>query len=395
MTSPSTPSTEITRAAPAPLMQQTARDAARITEALEAAASQCHLVSPATSCGTLPEGCAVALSTVRVDVAETYPIAGGDGDSAGSAKVGLSKTALDRIASAAGVSWDPERSHRLDDGRDPRYCAFLAVGTLRHFDGREVVIQGTKEMDLREGSAQVEALMERYRAKLKRWEASGKRGYPPRDPSAQIREMRLHILGHAETKARLRAIRALGIRTSYSTQELAKPFVVARLMFTGETADPELRREFARMQATALLAGARALYGDAAMARDSVPQFRPAPAPALGRGQVDDDDEGAPSPAAQPAPEPQPAPAAAPAQATPPQPTEAAHDETQRAASGFLMPGGPYKGKPLEEADDRALTYWTGRLEEALTNGTARHPAEDRELLEAMRGEQARRSALP
>jgi hypothetical protein len=397
MTSTST-SAEITRAAPAPLMQQTTRDAVRITEALEAAASQCHLVSPAMSCGALPEGCAVALSTVRIDVAaETYPISGGDGESASSAKVGLSKTGLDKIAAAAGISWDPERSHRLDDGRDPRYCSFVACGSYRHFDGREIVLQGTKEMDLRDGSAQVEALHERYRAKLKRWEASGKRGYPPKAPDAQIREMRLHILGHAETKARLRAIRALGIRTSYTTQELAKPFVVARLMFSGQTDDPELRRTFAVMQAQAMLASSRALYGDAAIARASaVPQFRPAPAPALGRGQLDDDDEGAPSPAAETALEAQPAPAAAPAEAAPPQPTEAAHDEKPRAAtaSGFLVPGGHFGGKPIEEADDRSLTYWAGRLEEALANGTARHPDKDRALVEAMRAElQARRSA--
>jgi hypothetical protein len=40
----------------------------------------------------------------------------------------------------------------------------LAVGTVRHFDGSEKTIQGTKEVDLRDGSPQVEALWSRYRS---------------------------------------------------------------------------------------------------------------------------------------------------------------------------------------------------------------------------------------
>lgn len=54
-------------------------------------------------------------------------------------------------------------------------------------------------MDLRDGSPQIEALYAR---------AQGGR----KDPTNQIREMRLHIMAHAESKARLRAIRSIGVR---------------------------------------------------------------------------------------------------------------------------------------------------------------------------------------
>lgn len=252
--------------------------AAEIAAALTEAEKQFHLVSPATQCGGLPEGCEVVISMVSVDgrigndgkplSADIYPV--------GMGKFGLSKAPLDRIAGAAGVDWDPVLTRRLDDARDPFYCAFQAVGYVRSFDGTRRTITGTKEMDLRDGSPQCEALASRKR------DGSG-------DASKQIREMRLHILGHAESKAKLRAVRSLGLQTSYKPEELSRPFAVARLMFTGRTADPELRREFARMNADAMISGTRALYGAPALPA-------PVPAPARSAVAVDEDDYYPPEP---------------------------------------------------------------------------------------------------
>ena len=86
-------------------------------------------------------------------------------------------------------------------------------------------------------------------------------GSDRKDPTRQIREMRLHILSHAESKAKLRALRSLGIKTSFTQEELKLPFAVARLMWTGRTADPELRRMFAEKQADAMIGANAALYG--------------------------------------------------------------------------------------------------------------------------------------
>ncbi len=414
-------------AQPAPLANFTgsSRDVARIGATLASAAKDCHLVSPATSVGQLPEGCSVSLSKVLVDVEhETYSVAGGgdggdDGNSKGGdakskgGKLGLSKTALDRIAAAAGVSWDPDRSRRLDDGRDPNYCSFLAVGSYRHFDGREVVVMGQKEMDLRDKSPQVEALWSRYKAKLQRWERNGKQGWAPKPPDGQIREMRLHICSHAESKARLRAIRALGIRTSYTREELTKPFVIAKIAFTGETNDPALRQQFALMTATAMLAGARALYGDTA------PRRLPAPAPVVSapplREELEDDDI---------APEPEPAEAeqvsrastssASPAAAGPtelprgrdtapaafrseqpdePPPADDSH-AAEREPSGSVIPGGRHKGQAIEDADDRDLAYWADRIEGDLEAGRTKPSFRERDekLVAAIRREQAWRA---
>lgn len=248
----------------------TAHDPRDVNRMLEEALEHYHLVSPATSCGVVPEGCAVAMSLVKVDPnpdnKEVYQVTGG---------LGLGKVAINKIAMAAGVSWDPRLSMRLDNGRDPYVCRFQAVGTVRHFDGTELTIMGTKEMDLRPGSAQVEALESRYKAAVEKWERGGRKGYEPKPPDAQIREMRLFIEAHAETKARLRAIRAIGIKTSYAPQELAKPFAVARLMFTGQSSDPMLRMMFAQERARAMLMGKSMMYGQQPM------QLGPAMAPPM------------------------------------------------------------------------------------------------------------------
>jgi hypothetical protein len=244
----------------------TSRDTVEVTRRLQMAAKTFHLVSPAPACPRLPEGCSIALSAVLIDAkVDCYPVPGG---------LALTKSALEKIGAAAGISWDAHQSGRTDDGSDPHYCAWRAVGVMRQFDGTEIQVMASKEMDLRDGSAQVEAIR-----------ANKKEG---KDPSNQIRELRAHIMAHAESKAKLRAIRSLGLRAAYKAEDLQKPFVVARLVWTGETDDPELRRAFALRQADSMLGGARALYGDIPVAPRVRPAITPEPPPPV--GTVKDDE---------------------------------------------------------------------------------------------------------
>lgn len=215
-----------------------------------------HLVSPATSCDAIPEGCGVALSMVFVDPnpgkdgpGEVYQV----GD-----KLGLSGTTLARIGAAAGVDWDPEQSRRLDDGRDPKYVHFRAVGRVRNFDGSIRTLTGEVEIDAREGSP----VLDEIREKAKRRAAKSQKEND--DGASQILELRKFLLRHAERKAKNRAIADMGVKRSYAPKELEKPFAVARLMWTGQSSDPEIRREFAMKQADAMIGGMSALYGRAA-----------------------------------------------------------------------------------------------------------------------------------
>ena len=353
-------------------MQQTSRQASlawvgsfesgsRANEILAAASEQFHLVSPASSVGSLPEGCEVATSFVQGDREnETYDVGGG--------KRGLAKVALDRIASAAGVSWDPIASCRLDDGSDPYYCLFRAVGTMRGFDGAPVTITGTKEMDLRPRSPQLDAI-----------EARAKEG---KSSEKQIREMRLHILGHAESKARLRAIRSIGLRTSYDDKDLRKPFLVARLVFTGRTQDPTLEREFALLRAHAMLGSVSAMYGGPA------PQLAPAPAqrmtvgvrpPPVGRS-VDLDDGDIPEPRRSPPPPP----ARSAAPAAPP----SGGDDGNGRKTGFVVPFGRSKGDDLADVGDGDLAFLQGYYAKALGDpAKSRYRESNQDGLDAVNAE--------
>lgn len=363
-------------------------DPTGLTQRLEVAAKRYHLVAPQAAVGFIPEGCSVAISAVMIDVDnETYKIPGGS-------NLGLSKVALDRIAAAAGLTWDARLSGRIDDGSDPRYCVYRAVGHIRDFDGTTRTIIGEKEVDMREGSPQVDAIVERCIARLKRDRKgisdSEARRHGRQAAENQIRELRLHILGHAETKARLRAIRTLGIRTSYSPSELRKPFVVAKLAWSGRTDDPELRRAFALEQQRAMFGANAALFG--------APAAAPAPqsSPALPRsspppvGSVDDsvwDDEDGVIDAEVAAHTPQtaraPEPAAAPASSS-----------ASSAPSGHVIPGGHAKGTPIEEASEKDLEYWHGRIGDELEAGTARFPERDEPLWRALGEELARRKEV-
>jgi hypothetical protein len=334
---------------------------------LEEALENYHLVSPATSCGVVPEGCAVAMSLVKVDPnpdnKEVYQVTGG---------LGLGKVAINKIAMAAGVSWDPRLSMRLDNGRDPYVCRFQAVGTVRHFDGTELTIMGTKEMDLRPGSAQVEALESRYKAAVEKWERGGRKGYEPKPPDAQIREMRLFIEAHAETKARLRAIRAIGIKTSYAPQELAKPFAVARLMFTGQSSDPMLRMMFAQERARAMLMGKSMMYGQQPMQLGPAMQAPMLPVntdgEVVGRG-LEPDDDVPPEPESEKRPVVTPPPAET-RQAAPPQerkevpkpPTTPAQPGNAAPTPNFVPRFGRGAGVAMQDQEDENLRWYEQQL---------------------------------
>ncbi|MCZ6870534.1 MAG: hypothetical protein O7G84_13615 [Gammaproteobacteria bacterium] len=326
----------------------TYRSADEANDRMAWAAEHAHLISPASSVGALPEGVGLALTAVVVDPeTDVYKTDGG--------KLGLGKSTLQKIAHAVGVSWNPTLSGRMDDGSNPYYVRWKAVGTYRAFDGQEQTICAEKELDLRNGSPAARELKDR-----------------------QLAQMRLHIQAHAETKAQLRAIRSLGIKTSYSREELQKPFVAARVLFTGETSDPELKRIFAQRTADAFLGGSKMLYGDAPA--QPLPALAPPP---VGTVPADPDDvSGFMDTVEQP-------PAPAPAQ----QKREQSKPRESAEVSGHVIPGGRSKGTPIEKADVDDLKYWARRFGEDLDGGKSRAPERDQDMLQAFEAELASRGS--
>ena len=238
-------------------MQGTFSRRDQVLAVLGEAARTTHLITPQTACGDLPAGFALSTSLVWVDPQnETYAIPK-------SSKRGLSKVALDKLAAAAGIDWNPVLSRRLDDASDPHYVHFQAVATVRNFDGTPRTIAKSKELDLREGSQASLSMT-----------------------PGEIAQQRRCAYEMAESKAMNRVIRTLGVQTSYSPSELEKPFCVVKLAWTGQTDDVELRRMLAAKAFDAFHGGTQAMYSQPA---PSLPRGHMPPPLAAGYGDHADD----------------------------------------------------------------------------------------------------------
>ena len=149
----------------------------------------------------------------------------------------LTKVALNKIASAAGASFTTTRT---DPRTIPNYWEMRARLTYTDFDGSPRVIERTAEVDLRDGSPQVN-------------------GMKP----GQISQARRFGLRLAEAKACNAAARdAWGIPSKLTTADLQKPFVALRVSFVPDMSDPIQRR----LVAERALGGSAALYPQASRA---------------------------------------------------------------------------------------------------------------------------------
>lgn len=345
-------------------------DPSTIKDVLDRAEQDFNLVGP-VAFGSLPEGFSVVMSVVRVDSKnETYDV--------GFGKKGLSRGAVERIAGAAGVS----TVRVVPLASAPNYAAFSVTVGRQDLDGSVRTSTKSRVMDLREHSGQVAAMREAARMKNK-------------DADGQIREQRLHIGAHAETKAWLRAVRTLLSLRTYTEEELAKPFAVPKLQFTGRTSDPELRMLFAHGMMATALGGMAQIYG-----APSVPAYHlgagAAPPPQLGMGggfptHVDDDFDDEPPPP--PAPRQQRAAAPPPsdrgAQGQPPSDRRPAQAPRGQA---FVVPFGGEKDTPIAEASTARLESLAGYLRKSIDGGKSRFPDKDQALYAAIDVELRRRS---
>lgn len=363
---------------------------------LRMAASHCHLIGGATL-APLVVGHEIVISVIPIHRARCYPANPGarkldQGKQAtpedGTPKWGIGKSDLMNLANAAGVEWT--KLERLDDGSHPFFVWIRAHGRYRQIDGTWRPIFDDRDSDFQDGSAQLNGKTEN-----------------------EIKQLRSNILRSTITKARLRAVRgAFGLDHGMDAEDLEKPFVFSRMVFTGRDADPEIRRLFAATIAQAQLAATAALYGPppsgllgpGAPLMAALPQ-RAAARPAFstdGHGIVDCDEEGmaverpssptgtagAPPPAAPPQSPPPP-----PQPQTPPAAAAGNGGAVKPPRGGWVIPGGKSRGTTLAQASDNDLTYWAERISSDLASGNCKPDfrARDEALVKAMRDELARR----
>lgn len=196
-------------------------------------AGKYNLLLPRVEVGSLPVGTQLAVRVVTVDTAErsgdVYRVEGN--------KLGLSKSALNRIAMAAGITWVSVR--RIDDRTHPHYCECEARASATDFDGTVRESIGIKTIDLRSDAGE---------------------GIPGKDAASmsdrQLPQARKFISGVCASKAMNRAIaNILSIRRAYTAQELERPFVVPKLV--PDTSNPVAQRAVLSQ----MLGATQMLYG--------------------------------------------------------------------------------------------------------------------------------------
>ncbi len=307
---------------------------------IEEAQKHYHVIGAMTF-GEVPVGHSVVRNFLKANTdpkaGDVYPIDGG--------KLGLTGTFLNALADAAGVSTVGSKLLTYQ----ANYCVVETTVARMGLDGTVRRVAMRKVMDLREGSGQLKAMRDAAKAKGK-------------DAEGEVRGQRLRIAEHADSKAALRAIRAILSVRSYTPDELKKPFAIFKLQFTGRTNDPHLREIFAVGLMQASLGAMGMLYGTAPAALPGAPMLGGGAAPPMlgvgsagapmfdaGDGVPDEDDipaGGAPSAAGG-------ASGAGPAAG---EPTRARAGDSRRVR----LPG--KSGKMIADAEEKDLLYWEKRV---------------------------------
>lgn len=271
-----------------PILGELIVRAADLPTRIEQLQARYNVITPIVQISSLAADHAVNLCEVRIDAAVDDKGVGGmvyrdksfmknDNQRA------LGKIALDMIAAAAGVSWLPHpHSRRTDDGRTLNLWGFTVVGAYLAMDGMvQTLPPGSAEVDLRDGSPQIGGWTP------EKWKAATAAGRNNVNGWSEARVLQARRFGQAlaETKARLRAIRSLGLKQVYTVEELARPFIIPRVSFTPDMSNPTVAAVVTEQR----MAGIAALYGRQAAGQLAEPDpitVRPDPIPAAAAGST-------------------------------------------------------------------------------------------------------------
>ena len=231
----------------------------------------------------------------------------------------LARPALDRIGLFAGIFWDSAKSGVISASRD--YVLYKAVGELRSESGERVPLPpGTKEIDMQviEEEMKAEHVVKVYNKGNEEYSTWKRKVlYEDLTPAQQaevdratLKEVlifRKHKVARAETGARLRVVKSMGIKSSYTAEELARPFVIFRVVPNPENAMVRASMKQASMSLYGDFGGGtgRAPFADAedAETQDVENETPKAPEMAQEQAQTPTPSDPSPSSNAQPTPE--------------------------------------------------------------------------------------------
>ncbi|HBS59088.1 MAG TPA: hypothetical protein DEA44_07475 [Firmicutes bacterium] len=154
----------------------------------------------------------------------------------------LSKTAILKLANAAGLIWNWNETRVVVANRD--YVLYQAVGAIRKPSGEWIPVKATKEIDLSVIEEEVhESNLKKARdMDPKKLDGLTQEQWAKNQTKSNMIQWRKNKLMRAETGALLRVVRALlTIKHQYSPVELQHPFIVPRVDFSPDYNDPTVK----------------------------------------------------------------------------------------------------------------------------------------------------------
>lgn len=158
-------------------------------------------------------------------------------------KFAYSKSALDRVAAAAGISWLPEMCGRTDAGTEPEVVRFRMAAKRKELDGQWRVVVREYEFDLKAREEELKETVPKRPAIAEITDKAKKDKAVADAVAKDMIQLRKFKLQRAESGAANRVIRVfLGIKANYTREQIARPMIVPKLVFTPDYSDPEVKR---------------------------------------------------------------------------------------------------------------------------------------------------------
>lgn len=211
-----------------------------------------NLLMPTTTIEGLSEFHAPVIERVKLssnpldgDVYEHDNADGGPGK-----KWRPTKQALMKLSVCAGIIWSPTECRRIDNRSDRNYIAYQAVGGIKKSDGTPVFFKAEYDIDYEVVEEELRDQYARKAKKLTKGRGNGERPATEEEKAEYIeycvkRDMlqkRKHGLKMCEAGAMNRVVREiLGLKQAYTAAELAKPFVMVRIVFRPDYTDKDIR----------------------------------------------------------------------------------------------------------------------------------------------------------
>jgi len=150
-----------------------------------------------------------------------------------------------KLSVCGGIIWSVAETKRTDNRSDRNYVSFAAVGGIKKADGQPVFFKAEYDLDF---EVIEEQLRESYEQKANKYKkdktAKEKSDYVEFCVKRDLLQKRQHKLKLAESGAMNRVVREIfGLKNAYTKAELAKPFVMVRIVFRPDYNDKEVKKQ--------------------------------------------------------------------------------------------------------------------------------------------------------